>query len=116
MVGFGDQHQRVKLFVASMPKSEAPVQISKLRKMGANNLNIPWGPGLVRHSWFVKNTQNVREVVVAIYLTMNHESNGKKTHTHTQKKKQTNMYVLTTHGTHGQGSYHWPKKSPSEVI
>ena len=97
-----------------MPKSEAPVQISKLRKMGANNLNIPWGPGLVRHSWFVKNTQNVREVVVAIYLTMNHESNEKKTHTHT--KKQTNMYVLTTHGTHGQGSYHWPKKSPSEVI
>ena len=114
MVGFGVQHQRVKLFVASMPKSEAPVQISKLRKMGANNLNIPWGPGLVRHSWFVKNTQNVREVVVAIYLTMNHESNEKKTHTHT--KKQTNMYVLTTHGTHGQGSYHWPKKSPSEVI
>ena len=76
LVGFGDQHQRVKLFVASMPKSEAPVQISKLRKMGANNLNIPWWPGLVRHTWFVKNTQNVREVVVAIHLTMNHESNG----------------------------------------
>ena len=46
LVGFGDQHQRVKLFVASMPKSEAPVQISKLRKMGANNLNIPWGARL----------------------------------------------------------------------